>query len=322
VSQLLQVLTISLPLFLLIGFGALIRRKGLLTDAAHVFVSRFVYLFSLPILIYLGVATQDFRALLDISVISITLLASFFAVVLFWLGTKNLPPRLRGPVVVGSYLGNLSYLGFPLAMSAFGDIGLTYAGVINAFTMPVYIVGGVLILSLGHARPGMLARQFRAVLLNPIVLAAVFGLVTSLILNETPLRQRVLSLPLLPDLLKIVLDTAKMIANMGMPLALIAIGAALRFEYIRGRLALMSLGAFGKLLLTPLFTLLLGRWFFPHMPPAALGTAVLLMASPLSVGIYVISKQMDTDSDFLAGELALSTLCAAATIPLWLYIIM
>ncbi|MFW6255370.1 MAG: AEC family transporter [Candidatus Sumerlaeota bacterium] len=321
-ERFIQVLTISLPIFLLIGFGVLIRRKGLLNDAAHHFVSRFVYLFSLPVLIFLGVASKDFRQLLDGAVIGSTLLASMTIAVIFWVSSRRLKPRLRGPVTISSYIGNLSYIGFPLAMSAFGETGLTYAGVINAFTMPVFMVTGIMILAMGHSSGrtgGMMLQHLKKSLLNPVLIAAVGGLATSFVIHETPVAKWAMGMPVVPNIFEILLKTARMIGSMGLPLALIAVGGALRFEYLKGHIVLMSISSIGRIVITPLLTLLICNWLFPDMSQAARGTAVLLMGSPLSVGIYVVSREMDTDSEFLAGTLVLSTLGAAFSIPFWLF---
>jgi predicted permease len=120
----------------------------------------------------------------------------------------------------------------------------------------------------------------------------------------------------------IAVATLKQIGAMGVPLALVAVGAALRFEFVRGHLWLMAACTAAKLIVMPLATLLVCRALFPAMPPAALGTSVLMMGSPLSVGVYVISREMDAESDFIAGVLVMSTVAAVVTVPAWLAVLM
>jgi hypothetical protein len=318
----LQALTISLPVFAVVGLGALLRRGGLLNDAAHAFLSRFVYLFCLPILIFLGIAGHDFRALLNLPVIAGSLLASAAVAALAWAAGARLPRPLRAPVATGAYLANLTYLGFPLAKSAFGADGLVYAGVINAFTMPVFVAGGVGLLALGRPGHGSLSRHLRTAFLNPILAATVLGLAVSFALHEAGLAARAGHHPLALAATDIVLGALRMVGDMGLGLSLLAVGAALRFRGGHGRVGLMLLTSAAKLVAVPLLTLLLCRWLFPDMPRAALGTAVLLMACPVSVGLYVISEQMGADSEFLAGTLVLSTAAAVVTIPAWLLVLL
>lgn len=317
-----QALSISVPVFAVIGFGVWLRRSGMLDAAAQAFLSRFVYLFCLPIMIFLGIAGKDFRTLLNWPIILASLLASVVVAGVAWLAAWRLPRRLRGPVVTGVYLSNLSYLGFPLAYSAFGEDGLVYAGVMNAFTMPVFVVAGVAILAAGQAQKPSLARQFRTAILNPIILAAFLGLGFSLLLHEGGLLALARRAASLMAASEIAIRSLRMVGDMGMALSLLAVGAALQAEHLRQRLGLMLATAAGKLVVAPLLTLLACRWLFPAMAPAACGTAVLLMACPLSVGLYVISRQMDTDSDFMAGVLVLTTALAVITTPLWLAILL
>jgi hypothetical protein len=315
-------LNISLPLFAVIGFGAWLRRSGLLTEPAQTFLSRFVYLYCLPIMIFLGIASKDFAALLNWPVIISSLLASLVVTALAWGLAVRLPRRVRGPVATGVYLSNLSYLGFPLAYSAFGEQGLVYAGVMNAFTMPVFVVAGVALLAAGQAEKPSLRSQLKTALLNPIIGATFLGLAAALILHEGGLLAWAQDVRPVLAVSEIVIHSFRLIGDMGMTLSLLAVGAALHAEHIRNRLGLMLLTSAGKLLAAPLLTLLACRWLFPGMERAAVGTAVLLMACPLSVGLYVISKQMDTDSDFIAGVLVLSTAGAVLTTPLWLLLVL
>lgn len=317
-----QALNISLPLFAVIGFGVWLRRSGMLTEPAQAFLSRFVYLYCLPIMIFLGVASQDFAALLNWPVIVSSLLASVVVTALAWVLSARLPRRLRGPVATGVYLSNLSYLGFPLAYSAFGDRGLVYAGVMNAFTMPVFVVAGVALLAAGQAEKPSLKTQLKTALLNPIIGATFAGLVAALVLHEGGLLAWAQGVKPVVVASEIGIRSLKLVGDMGMALSLLAVGAALHAEHLRDRLGLMLLTSAGKLVAAPLLTLLACRWLFPGMETAAVGTAVLLMACPLSVGLYVISRQMDTDSDFIAGVLVLSTAGAVLTTPLWLLLVL
>jgi hypothetical protein len=318
----LQILAISVPIFALIAFGAVIRRTGLLTEEAHRFITRFVFLFSLPVLIFLAIAGCDFGELLDLAVVGSTLAVFVVVAAVSWVATRPLDPRLRGPVAVGPWFANLTFLGLPLAESAYGEAGIRYVGIINAFTMPVFVIVGVMMLSLGRAGGGSLLRQFRAAVFNPIVMSAVGGVVASLVISVFDLDAMLADHATLAATLDILLRTLGLIGQMGIPLALIAIGGSLQFDAVRGRLGLMTLATLGKLVVTPLLTLLACRWLFPAMPPAAVGTAVLLMASPLSVAVYVVSREMDTDSEFLAGLLVLTTAGAVISISLWLNVLL
>ena len=326
-DQMMQVLIISLPIFLVIGFGVLLRRTGMLGDAAHRFVTRFVYLFSLPILIFLAIAKQDFADLFDwqivVSTLGATAVLAGVAVGLLALEAVTfgrIPDRLRGPLAISPWFANLTFLGLPLAGSAYGETGILYVGIINAFTMPVFVVLGMIMLTLGQTSGGVLVRQLVGAVVNPIVLAAVGGVAASLLIEHFGLARWPEQSELLASIWEIVLRSAQMIGDLGLPLALIAIGGALRLEALRHRLGWMSLGTLAKLVAAPALTLAFCS-MLPGMTSEGIGTAVLLMGCPLSVAVYVISQQLDTDSEYLAGLLVMTTVGACITIPLWLLVL-
>jgi malonate transporter len=319
-DTLLQVLRICAPLFALIVFGVWLRRSGLLSQDAQGFITRFVYRFSLPVLIYTGIVKENFRKLLNPAVIGSTLTTTFIVLALAWLVSRVLPARLRGPAMASSFIANTAYIGFPLSQNAFGDSGLTYASIVNAFTMPVFIILGVWLLTLGRDEHGAWHAKVRTAVTNPIVMSALIGLLSSLLIHETPLRHVVSWRPM-KELLSLLGAIVKPLGIMGLPLALIAVGASLRFDHIRGQRLVMGVCTAGKLIVTPLVTWLACRLLFADAEPAATGTAVLLMACPQSVGLYVISKELKAEPDFMAGMLVLTTLGACITIPLWVALV-
>ena len=321
-NTLVTVLTVCAPLFAMVLFGVLLKRTGALTDDAHRFVTGLVYNFSLPVLVFTGICKADFASLLNPAVVVSTLGGTVVLVVFCLAGALLLPSAMRGPAVTVSYLGNLSYMGFPLAKNAFGDDGLVYAGIINAFTMPVFVVAGVLILSMGRRGTASVWTQMKVGLLNPVVLAAFAGLLTSLLVHETGIGTAVTDQPGIRALVSIAGAILNPIAIVGLPLSLIAVGASLRFSHVQRHLGILGLSGFLKLAAAPLVTLVLCRLLFPGAARAAVGTSVLLMACPVSVALYVMSKQFEAEPEFVAAALATTTAVSCITIPLWVAVVL
>jgi predicted permease len=292
----------------------------MLNTRAQTFITRFVYRFSLPVLIFTGIVKEEFGTLLNPSVIVSTLGATFIVVVAGWVLCKVLPAQLRGPALATAFIANTAYIGFPLAQNAFGDPGLTYAGIVNAFTMPVFIIIGVWLLTLGRAGHGEWYHKIGTAVLNPIVLSALLGVLVALLAHETPLRHVVTWRPV-EETLAVLSAIVKPVGVMGLPLALIAVGAALRFEHIHGRWLVMMACTASQLVIMPLITWSLCRWLYASAQPAAAGTAVLIMACPQSVGLYVISRELDAEPEFVGGMLVLTTVGACITIPVWVALV-
>ena len=109
---------------------------------------------------------------------------------------------------------------------------------------------------------------------------------------------------------------------MGLPLALMTIGAALHLGKVKEHRWALAAVVTGKLVLMPLVTLLVARALFPAAPTATVAVAVLLSACPNAVASYVIACKTGVDEGFVASLLALSTALSIITIPTWLYFVM
>ncbi|NLW49602.1 MAG: AEC family transporter [Candidatus Brocadiaceae bacterium] len=317
----LEVLTICLPVFAMIGLGALLRRVGFIDDTSHAFLSRFVYLFALPAIIFLHVASSGFRELFVPGVVVTSVLAIAGVLAVFRPFTSRLAAGLRGPVLLSTFFANTAYLGIPLARSAYGSEGLRYAAIVNAFMFPLMVVLSVSLLAGGQAGARWRWRALRAALLNPSIIAALVGVLVSGAVQQFALADLVGRSVLLSAAVDIGVRTLRMLESMSLPLALIAVGASLRLRYVHGHMFLMAACSAGKLLLMPLVALLGCRLLFPGMPGAAVGTTVLLMGSPLAVTSYVLGREMNADGDLIAGLLVVSTITAVLTIPMWLLIL-
>jgi predicted permease len=294
-----------------------------MTSDQLAFVNRLIYAVSLPALIYLGVAGQTLDRLMHPAIVISTmggflLAAAVFAALLFLL---RVPGDVRAPFVYGVFWANTAYLGFPLATSAFGMTeGLALAGVVNAFTMVGFNVLGYILIHLWHReKEGRGGRELARMMLSPIIVSAVGGVLTVVAVDLTGARPIMGQGIVLPALLRIGEGFLKLVGGMGLPLALISVGASLRLHAVRGRLGLIGLTVAGKLILTPALTFALLTFFFPSAEPAARGVAVLLMATPASVASYVISRRHGVAPDFVATHLVLSTALSMITIPIWLY---
>jgi len=316
------VLTVCAPLFAMVAFGAVLKRTGALSDEAHRFMTGLVYRYSLPVLVFTGVCRTDFQSLLNPAIIVGTLGSAAVLALVCALASLMLAREMRGPVITVAYLANLSYLGFPLAKNAFGEEGLVYAGIVNAFAMPTFVVVGVLILSLGMREKESRAAQMKVALLNPVVVAAFAGILTSLLVHETAVGTILEGSEVARRLVGIGSAVLDPIAVVGLPLALMAVGASLSFTHVRRHVVLLGICALLKLVAAPLLTLALCHWLFPGAERAAVGTAVLLMACPVSVALYIISGRFKTEPEFVAAALATTTAASCITIPIWVAIVL
>ncbi len=325
-SRVMSVLEICVPVFAVMGLGKLLSTKGRLTDEHCSFINGLVYNFSLPALILSGVAGQRMNTFADPAVTLIPLLA-LVMVALLTMGVVKLNGYKDGfaaAVVFGTFWANVSYVGFPLCRNAFGEAGFAKAAIYNGLLIPVFIILSYLLIGLygAGAKKVKMSRRIRGALLNPILLSCLAGIVVALSIE--PFRTADGAVDLHPVLLSIgnLLNAIlKMVGTMGLPLALIAIGASLKWEQTRSHLGALGWTVGCKLLLVPLITLLLIRWLCPAAAAESLGVAVILSATPSAVASYVVSCQLGVERGFVSSMLVLSTALSVLTLPVWVYIV-
>jgi len=325
-TRALDVLVICVPVFAVMGLGKLLERKGHLNDDLCSFINWLVYHFSLPALIFNAVAQQRFNSFFDTTLIVMPLVALLLvaAVTMLISKLKGFKGDLAAAFVFGTFWANASYVGFPLCINAFGPAGEVKAAIYNAFVLPFFILIGYLLIGFYGAGSGdvKIGARVRKAFLNPILLAAVAGILVVLIVDVFRAEDEVLQLPLPVISTALIFGSfLKLIGAMGLPLALLSIGASLKWEQSRRHLGALSWTIGCKLILLPLTTLLLIRWFLPESDPISLGVAVILAATPSAVACYVISCQLGIEKAFVATMLVVSTGLSVLTIPIWVYVV-
>lgn len=322
-----RVLEICLPVFGLIALGKAFQLKGVMTAAHREFINWLVYYFCLPFLIFIKVAAQDPKTFLNIALVlgvvlpTVLMALLFMAVARLW--------RLRGSLaaafVFGSFYANTAYMGFPLAEDTFGPAGLASAALFNAAAIPAYMLvafGVIGWYGAGARVEGALARLKRLVF-NPFILACVAGVVVAVAQDSLKDDAGVLQLPYwVIGGGRVIEAFLSMVAQMGLPLSLIAIGGVLHLSAVTRNFGPLGLDIAGKLIVFPLLTLLTFRVLFPAADATMVGVSVLLQATPNAVVSYVIACQIGVDEKFVSAQLVLSTVLSALTIPVWVYILM
>lgn len=296
-SLLINTITIVLPVFLVIGLGHLLRRLQLFDASFVQQTNRLVYVIFLPLLLFYKIGKADFASYFNGQLV----LASSLAIVLgFCLtygysGLRRYPAEQRGSFCQGAFRGNLAYVGLAICLNAYGEDGLTRAGILMGFLVPVLNLFAILALLLPQHRhstnkgPNWLSQ----VLLNPLIIASFIGLIWSY-----------WSLPI-PE----IIDRALSITSgLTLPLALLAIGGSFSLQRLKGDLQVASLASAFKLILLPFIAALLLTLL--GVKGTDFGIGVLLAATPAATATYIMADQMNADAELAGSIVMLSTLAS------------
>lgn len=313
----LSTVLVVLPIFALIFAGWLARRIGVLGAAATTELSRFVVFLALPALLFDVTAHAHWSAIWKpgfIGAFGLSSLAVFALTVLIRRGEGR---PLADAAVDGLNAGyaNTGFMGFPLALVAFGPEALAPTTVAAILTVcGVFAVAIVLIetglrreaAASGRSGPRMPVWRSvgRSLMRNPLLVAPALGaLVPSAGLTVPESAETFL----------------KLLGGAAAPCALVALGLFLAQTRHagggQGRTAALLVGL--KLALHPLLAYGLGRYLF-DLPPLLLHTAVLMAALPTGTGPFMLAEFYRREADLTATVVLVSTVLAIVTVSAYL----
>lgn len=308
----LQVLTIILPIFLLIGVGFAAIRGGLFDAKDMRILGTFTITFAMPALIIRTFALNPIRDVIDLR-----FLAGYGAVsaVLFtatYLAARRLytqPAARTAMQAMGASMSNSGFIGFPVATMALGATGASGLAmcllVENFLILPTALVLAEKSQATGRTTPEILTEIAGRLIRNPLVIAIFTGMA---------LAVTGLSLP--APLFKAI----DLLAGTAAAVALFAIGGILAGMKPGGQPKGIGLVALGKLILHPLGMLgALALW-----PPAdpALAKAMLIFASAPMIAVYPIIGGRYGEEAFCAATLFVTMIGGFITLSTVLFLVL
>lgn len=329
-EKVIEVLVITIPIFLLTLAGKLLDKKQILTSDSKKTISWITYNLALPALIFTSFMESDSGKLFSLNLLILSLLAIFGTGSLLYLFSNltGLSPTKRAATTYCSFWGNNGYMGIPLAMSAFhgagGIDGKAMGAVINGVATPFFIVLSLILMYQAHKNKNIdkaaMKKEALKTVFNPVMITLALGTLLSFV--KTTYLSSFTPGPVVNAGFDILMQALSLIGDMGLPLALILVGSNLKIREIsKDRLPLVATIT-GKLIIAPLFVFWGAKLLFPQWvadQPQIFSALVLLNAVPAAVASYIISDKMAVEPEFVSSSLVLSTAISIISIPVWLY---
>lgn len=188
-----------------------------------------------------------------------------------------------------------TYIGVAVVLNALGTEGIKYFGLLIGFVIPLVNLFAVTVLIWFSGEKIKSKQRFiitaRTILSNPLILGCVAGVLYSQAIGRFPV---------------FIDNSLALISMVALPLALISIGGSLTFNGVRENLKLSLLGAALKLLILPM----IGYLYFHVLGVTGvpLKVGLIFFALPASTAIYVLSSQLQSDTELASSAIVLSTL--------------
>ncbi|NQU60753.1 MAG: AEC family transporter [Rhodospirillales bacterium] len=303
------------PVFGLIVLGYLLKSRGGFTEAFWDPAERMTFYILFPALLVtkiggaeaVGVGLLPMAAAMAAATLIVALFISFFRSGLQKSG-------IDGPGFTSIFQGAIrpnTFIGMAAAYALFGDLGLTLAAAAIIAVIPLVNILSLTALyrwaGAGPAEPKQRRGWGDAMVpafKNPIILACLFGAA----LNMTGLGLP----PVVGPMLKI-------IGSAALPLGLMAVGAGLDLGAARKVRGPIAGAAVLKLAVMPALTYAICRVF--DVTGSALTVAVLFMALPVASASYVMARQLGGDGALMAGIITVTTIAAALTLPVTIFLV-
>jgi len=292
------------PVLALVIFGWCIRRLHITDAAFHRVSDRLVYFVFFPLMLFwkIGAAPLQFGG-------NWHYLPAAALSVLFVCGLSLLYIRFRpvadfqaGSFNQGCYRFN-TYIGMAVLINTFGQTGVQLYGILIGLIIPMINVLCVSILIWYGGRATHQGNRFtltlKHLMANPLIIACVAGIVYSRLVGSFPTP---------------IDNTLKLMSQVTLPLALFSIGGSLTFANLRANFGLALAAAVFKLVALPLVGLGM-LWIF-GVGGLAFKVSMLFFAQPTSTAIYILSSQLNSDTELASAVIVLSTLLSFGSMAL------
>lgn len=300
----------TVPLFLIMILGYLLKRTGFLTDEFVAVANKLLFKVTIPVLLFHDLVQVDVRVDFDGCYLLFCAVSTFLSIAVTWILARLFVRRreLVGEFVQGCYRSSAAILGAAFIQNIYGDSSMSGLMILGA--VPLYNVFAVVILILeaperdrGVGLWKSVSSSLRGIATNPIILGILAGLLASLVR---------LPIPTMVD------KGLSGVAGLTTPLALIVIGAGFKGKDAVGHIGLSSVAAAVKLIVLPaVFLPVAVMMGFTDQKLIAL---IVMLGSITTPASYIMAKNMGHDGSLTASICVLTTFFSAFTLTFWIYL--
>lgn len=291
------------PVFLLILFGALLRRIGFPGHDFWAKAERLTYFVLFPAMLIHKLGNADIGDTPVLSTLASICFMLLAGSALIYLARRHLADN--GPAFTSVFQGGIrfnTYIGLACADALYGDAGLMIAALVVALMIPVTNLLCVLTFHLTLHRGDLgPASIFRSLIRNPLILGCLIGIT---------LNQSGIGLPGWSG------DTFALLGSAALPLGLLAVGVALQIHTISSARRELIGATVQRFLVMPSLMLLAVHWL--ELPTLNAQILLLFASLPTASSAYILARQLGGDTVLMANTITVQTLAGFVLTSAWL----
>lgn len=308
-DNLIYSLNATVPVFLVIVAGYLLKRAGWINEGFIKASNKINFNITLPALLIQDMMNNDFLQKFDLTYVLYCAIVSSLCFFGTWIFAKLFikDRSIIGEFVQASYRSSAAVLGSAFVLNIYGDTGMVPLMILGA--VPLYNVYAVWVLTAecpekGASHEKTIVTTIKGVVTNPIILSIIAGVILSATRVDFP---------------KMVDTTINNFARIATPLALLAIGGSFEFGKAVKKAKPVIVAAFLKLVGWSVIFLPIAVWM--GYRDAKLMAIIIMLASPTTPSCYIMAKSMKSEGTLTSSVVVLTTMCSAFTITAIIFVL-
>lgn len=308
-DNLIYSLNATVPVFLVIVAGYLLKRIGWINEGFIKASNKINFTITLPALLIQDMMNTDFMQEFDIIYVLYCAIVSTICFFGTWIVAKAVikDKSIIGEFVQAAYRSSAAVLGAAFVLNIYGDTGMVPLMIIGA--VPLYNIYAVLVLTVecpekGTQHEKTMKTTLKGIVTNPIILSIIAGVLLSIFKVDFP---------------KMVDNTISNFAKMSTPLALLAIGGSFEFGKAIKKAKPAVVAAVLKLVGWAAIFLPVAVWM--GYRDEKLMALIIMLASPTTPSCYIMAKSMKSEGTLTSSVVVLTTMCSAFTITAIIFIL-
>jgi len=301
-------LNVTIPIFLIILLGYILRRVDFFTDEFVKVANKYVFNVALPVMLFVDIAASDIKEKMNVKfflfcfLVTVAMFALTWIIAVLYLKDKT----MVGAFAQASARGSAAILGIAFVQNICGEIGMTPLMVVAS--VPFFNMFSVIILVCNANNNEKDYSKIKSsainIMKNPIIIGIVLGLLASLINIKLPA----------------IIDTSMgYISRTATPIALLAVGAGFDTKQAIVRIKPALVATFIKLIGLPMLFLPIA--YKLNFAPSEMVAILVMVAAPTTVSSYIMAKNMDNDDILTSNVIVISTLLSSITLTLWIFVL-
>lgn len=307
-------LNVTIPIFLVILLGYILRKIGLINENFVSIANKYVFKCALPVMLFQDIAFTDTLRSAKGSFVLFCALVTIAMFLLVWLCSYIF---LKDKSLVGAFAqagarGSAAILGVAFVENISGSAGMAPLMIVSA--VPFFNILSVIILTFSadlnksagekKSHGAVIKKSVFNIVTNPIIIGILLGIPFALLNVKFP---------------AIATRTMDYVARTATPVALIAIGGGFDKQEATRRVKPAIWASLIKLVILPAAFLPLAVLF--HFASSEMVAILIMLASPTTVSCYIMAVNMENDGPLTSNVILLTTIFSSVTLTGWIFIL-